>query len=152
MLVIRVFQFGKVHPKSKQMIRAKSRIEVAKMDEAVNQKSRAYQQNERGCDLGDDQRTAQAPPAPPADGIASAFLEGFVKIEMRRLSRGRQSKNKSGNNRDTKRKQQHLRIDRDGIGVYYVRWNEAGEGVQTEITKSQTSDTAKERKQDTFNQ
>src|SRR2546423_6069134 len=99
------------------MVHPESRIEVAQMDEAVDQQSRADKQNKRNRDFADDKDTANTIAAHARAGIPAAFLERVVQVEVRCLGRGRESKNYSGRERNESGEEEHFAVDADRLGL-----------------------------------
>src|SRR5438034_4909339 len=102
------------------MIGAETGIEIPQMHEAVDQEPGANQQDERDRYLGNDQRTAKTLPALTRTGIAAAFFQRVIQVEMRRLTGGRETENQTRDERDDDGKDQHFRVDRDRIGLRHV--------------------------------
>src|SRR6266566_3851553 len=85
------------------MICTKSRVEISQMHEAVNQQSRADQQDERDRYFANNEQTANAIALCASDGIAAAFLERLVKTEIGRLRGWREPKDQSRHDRREQR-------------------------------------------------
>src|SRR6266550_8804899 len=99
------------------MICTKSRVEISQMHEAVNQQSRADQQDERDRYFANNEQTANAIALCASDGIAAAFLERLVKTEIGRLRGWREPKDQSRQQRNTHCKDQHVCIDADRLSL-----------------------------------
>src|SRR5205085_826565 len=135
-----------------QVISAKTRIKISQVHEAVDEKPGPDQENERDRDLRDDERAAEALPADAGAGIAAAFFQGVVQIEMRRLTSGGEAEDESGDNSDDESEHQHLRIDRNRISVGGVGRNETAKNTQPAIREQQTNHAAEKREHHAFDQ
>src|SRR5215212_1969132 len=104
------------------MVGAKSGIKIAQMNEAVDEQAGGDQEKERHRYFGDDEQTTNAIAASACSGIATAFLERFVQVEMGRLGGGGESEDQTGANRHQQSEQENFGIDihrldlRDGVG------------------------------------
>ena len=132
------------------MIRAESGIEIAQMDEAVDQEPGADQEDERNRDLRDHERAAETFSAYACAGIAAAFLERVVEVEMRSLTGRGQTEEKAGDNRNQEGENENFGVDPDHVRMGEILRNKTGQDIETNKGETQTSEATEKRKHYAF--
>ena len=87
------------------------------MKKAVNQQSRADQQDEGNRDFTDHKQAPNAIATRPGARIPASFLQCFVETEVRCLRRGYEAKNHSCQQRYQCGKDQHFSVNADGLSL-----------------------------------
>ena len=110
---------------AQQVVDLKSRRDIEKPSEALQQQACADQRNQRECDFCNDQCVVNAMTSGRAEAFASLF-QNSVEVAHSRTQSWKQSAKYSGGETDDDRESEHAKIDADFANGREFRWSERG--------------------------
>ena len=132
------------------MVGIEARIEIAEVDEAVDQKPGADEQQERDGHFSDNEQTAQTIAPSTHTRIAGTLLQILVEIEPGSLRHGGEAKNQPGEQTDESGKTEHLSVDRDPLREGDRGGDELLQHVESEEREKQPHCTARGGEEQAF--
>ena len=146
----RIFRLGQRDLHREHIPRVESGIDILQANKALQQETRADQEDKRERDFGNNEGVADTVAPGPGRGAAAAFLEGFSQLGLGTGNRGDKAKKNPGNNGGRQGHQQHAQIEigfgdsRDGLRT------KARSKSNPQIGEQRAGQSADEGKQNAF--
>ena len=114
------------------MIGIETRIKIAQVNKAVDQKSGANEQQKRHRHFANNKEIAEAIAPAPGARVASAFLQIFVEIKTRGLRRRNQPKDQSCKQTNEHSKGEHFSVNCDPLRERNCRRDELPQDIKSD--------------------
>src|SRR5205807_7736853 len=115
--LVRIFHFGQINLRREQMSGAESWIEVPQVDKTVDQQSGANRQHEGDGDFRNHEQAAEPRSFAALRSATATFIQRFIKIEVRRLRRWRETEDQAGDKCHQRGEDKDPCIDADRVGL-----------------------------------